>query len=63
MLFERKDLVMDYIEKMEASIKEKIRIRVAMLEAEIETLRKNQRANELYYGLGGPYRRGKKFVL
>lgn len=63
MRFGRKDLLMDYIEKMKAFIKAKIRIRVAMLQAETETMRKNQRADELYYGLGGPYRRGKKFAL
>ena len=48
---------MEYLEKLEVSIKEKIEIRVAKLEAEIKVLRKSQQADEAYYGLGGPYMR------
>lgn len=39
---------MDYIEKLEVSIKEKSEIKVAKLEAEIESLRKYQKANESF---------------
>lgn len=48
---------MEYVGKLAASIRARIAVRTARLENEIEVLQKNQRADEFYYGLGGPYRR------
>lgn len=55
--FEKEKINMEYMEKLEVSIKQIIENRVAKLEAEIEMLRKSQQADESYYGIGGPYRR------